>query len=92
MYRMTQEPDLKEWTRRAESCDMLHEPVGSPKQISILLSMIVHDSYICYCSLNMAGSYRLSGEIYMPFRFLSLYSKGGASFYFIFSMSEQYIA
>ncbi|XP_057419537.1 uncharacterized protein LOC130713759 [Lotus japonicus] len=24
---MTQEPDLKEWTRRAESCDMLHEPV-----------------------------------------------------------------
>lgn len=27
----------------------------------------------------MAGSYRLGGEIYWPFGFLPLYSKGGAS-------------
>jgi hypothetical protein len=26
---MAQEPDLDEWTCRAEACDLLHEPVSS---------------------------------------------------------------
>jgi len=28
MYRVPQEPNLEEWTCRAESTDLLHEPVG----------------------------------------------------------------
>lgn len=45
---MAQEPNLKEWTIRAESCDLLHEPVSSQKPILIilLLSLIIGNSYI----------------------------------------------
>jgi len=38
---MTQEPNLEEWTCRAESCDLLHEPVSDQNPIVILLLYLI---------------------------------------------------
>ena len=40
MCRIAREPNLKEWTSRAELCDMLLEPVGPSKFLFTYLAIV----------------------------------------------------
>ena len=45
IYSVAKEPNLEEWTCRAESSDLLYEPVGSNPKLIYILSMIVGNGY-----------------------------------------------
>lgn len=48
IYRVAKEPRLDEWTRRAEICDTLQEPVGSLSSAFIFLSTLFFTTIVLF--------------------------------------------